>query len=75
LGSADFDTASTDPAGRLNDDIRTKHCSDAKRIDRTDGVKLAAAKPDVVFCPIAGKRVGISDDIGRRAAAQEIMRL
>jgi hypothetical protein len=36
-------------------------------------VKLAAAKLDVVFCLIAGKRVGISDDIGRCAAAQEIM--
>jgi hypothetical protein len=46
-------------AGRLDDDVRTKHRSDAKRIDRTDGVKLAAAKPHAVFGRIAGKRVGI----------------
>jgi hypothetical protein len=73
LGSADFDPGSTDTAGRLNDDVRTKHRCDAERIDRADGVKLAAAKLDAVLCLIAGKRVSISDDIGRRAAAQEII--
>ena len=36
-------------------------------------MKLATAKLDKVFCLIAGKRIGISDDIRRRAAAQEIM--
>jgi hypothetical protein len=55
LGSADFDAASTDTTGRLNDDIRTRHRNNAERIDGADGVKLAAAKLTAMFCRLAGK--------------------
>ena len=75
MGSADFDAASTDTTVRLNGDIRTKHRSNAERIDRADGVNLAAAKLNAVFCPIAGKRVGVENNVGRRVAAQQIVRL
>jgi hypothetical protein len=75
LRGDDLDASPASEAGRFNEDVRSKHCSAAKRIDGTDGVKPVAAKLYAVLCLIAGKRVGISDDVGRRVAAQKIVRL
>jgi hypothetical protein len=57
---ADVNAASASAALGLNNDVRAKHRSDAERIDCTDGVKLAAVKLYAMFCPIAGKRIGIT---------------
>ncbi len=63
FGGADFDSASAGTAGRLDDDVRTKHAGDAESIDRADGVKSPAAKLYAVFCLFPGEWVSIKDDV------------
>jgi len=75
LGGSDLDAACARAAGRLDDNIRTKHAGDAERIDCADGVKLAAAEVYAVFCLLPGEWVRIKDDVCRRVAAQEVTRL
>jgi hypothetical protein len=62
-------------AGRLNDDVRTKHTGDAESIDCTGGVKRPPTKLYAVLCLFPCERVSIKDDVCRGIAAQEVMRL